>query len=96
MQPQYGQPVPAPIDSGMTRAIIAIFLFWPLAIPAIISASKVNDLAARGDLAGAQAAAEDSKKWSKLAFIIGGVLIALSVLGCCGLFSLGAINSNSS
>jgi hypothetical protein len=94
MQPQYGQPAPAPLNNGMTRAIIAIFLFWPLAIPAIISASKVNDLSARGDVVGAQAAAADSLKWSKLAFIIGGVLWGLTIIACCGSFGLAALSSH--
>ena len=39
---QPGQP-PA-VDNNMTMSIVSIFLFWPLAIPAIISASKVNPL----------------------------------------------------
>ena len=66
----------------MTMSIVSIFLFWPLAIPAIISASKVNPLLAQGDIAGAQAAAADSKKWSKLALIVGpssGVIVLI----CC-------------
>ena len=74
MQPGYpgqypGQP--PEINNNMTMSIVSIFLFWPLAIPAIINASKVNGLAAAGDIAGAQAAANESRKWSKLALIIG-------------------------
>ncbi|TDB71998.1 MULTISPECIES: CD225/dispanin family protein [unclassified Micromonospora] len=82
MQP--GQPNPAqqPINNNMTMSIVAIFLFWPLAIPAIINASKVNPLLQQGDYAGAQAAAAESKKWSKWAIIIGAVWLAI-VLVCC-------------
>ena len=61
------------VDNNMTMSIVSIFLFWPLAIPAIINASKVNQLLAQGDVAGAQAAATESKKWSRL---------ALKVCGC--------------
>ncbi|GHJ46041.1 hypothetical protein Cs7R123_33830 [Catellatospora sp. TT07R-123] len=89
----YGAPQPQ-IDNNMTWSIVSIFFFWPLAIPAIINASKVNPLLQQGDFAGAQAAATESKKWSKLALIIG---IAAWVL-CCGcyivMFVVGAANSS--
>ena len=81
---QPGQPGPPAVDNNMTMSIVAIFLFWPLAIPAIMSASKVNPLLQQGDFAGAQAAAADSKKWSKLALIIGLVGWGLGILSCCG------------
>ncbi len=80
-QPGYpGQP--QQVDNNMTMSIVAIFLFWPLAIPAIINASKVAPLVQSGDIAGAQAAAAESKKWSKLALIIGLVIWGI-VLVCC-------------
>jgi hypothetical protein len=82
MQPGYSGQPPQQVDNNMTMSIVSIFLFWPLAIPAIINASKVNGLAAAGDIAGAQAAANESRKWSKLALIIG--LIAWGIgLVCC-------------
>jgi len=95
MQPGYsGQPQ---VDNNMTMSIVSIFLFWPLAIPAIISASKVNTLLQQGDVMGAQAAAAESKKWSKLALIIGLVLWGVGLLCCIGQFfiwgSLAATNS---
>lgn len=81
MQPGY--PQQPQIDNNMTMSIVAIFLCWPLAIPAIINASKVNPLLQQGDYAGAQTAATESKKWSKLALWIGGGLWALScICGC--------------
>jgi hypothetical protein len=80
MQPGYqGQPQ---VDNNMTMSIVSIFLFWPLAIPAIINASKVNTLLQQGDVAGAQQAAAESKKWSKLALIVGLSVWAL-VIVCC-------------
>ena len=87
MQPGYpGQP-PQQVDNNMTMSIVSIFLFWPLAIPAIINASKVNGLVAAGDVAGAQAAAAESKKWSKLALIIGLIGWGVSLL-CCIIYSV--------
>lgn len=81
---QPGQP--PPVDNNMTMSIVSIFLFWPLAIPAIISASKVNPALQVGDYAGAQAAAADSKKWSKLALIIGLIAWGISIVCCIGYF----------
>jgi hypothetical protein len=66
-----------------------------LAIPAIINASKVNPLLQQGDYAGAQAAAAESKKWSKLALIIGIIWIALTVV-CCLVGGLAGLMSGSS
>ena len=88
---QPGQPQ---IDNNMTMSIVSIFLFWPLAIPALMSATKVNTLLQQGDYAGAQAAAVDSKKWSKLAIIIGIVLWAVGILACCGIFGLSIFASS--
>jgi hypothetical protein len=89
MHPGYPSQPPQ-IDNNMTMSIVAIFLFWPLAIPAIINASKVNPLLQQGDYAGAQAAAAESKKWSKLALIIGLVWLGV-VLLCCVLGGLSSL-----
>jgi hypothetical protein len=96
MQPGYPPqgPTPPQIDNNMTLSIVSIFLFWPLAIPAIINASKVNTLLQQGDYAGAQNAAAESKKWSKLAIIIGICVLAISVLCCGGLMVFGAMNAS--
>ncbi|TCB97526.1 CD225/dispanin family protein [Micromonospora zingiberis] len=92
MQPEYPSQPPQQIDNNMTMSIVAIFLFWPLAIPAIINASKVNPLLQQGDFAGAQAAATESKKWSKWALIVGIAWIAIVLLCCVGGGMLGAIS----
>ena len=78
----YQQQPPPQINNNMTMSIVSIFLFWPLAIPAIINASKVNTLLQQGDYAGAQAAAAESKKWSKLALIIGLIGWAVGIVCC--------------
>ncbi|WDZ85236.1 CD225/dispanin family protein [Micromonospora cathayae] len=89
MQPGYPSQPPQ-IDNNMTMSIVAIFLFWPLAIPALINASKVNPLVQQGDYAGAQAAAAESKKWSKWALIVGLGWYAIALV-CCLLGGLGSI-----
>ncbi|CAL9399701.1 hypothetical protein SUDANB121_01446 [Nocardiopsis dassonvillei] len=77
----YGPPPGStPPDNGLTWAIVAIFCCWPFAIPAIINANKVNDLWNRGDQAGAMEAQAQAKKWTKIAFILGGIWVALWVL----------------
>ncbi|MER7420428.1 CD225/dispanin family protein [Micromonospora peucetia] len=90
MQPGYQPQQPPPVDNNMTMSIVAIFLFWPLAIPAIINASKVNPLLQQGDYAGAQAAAAESKKWSKWALIVG-ISWYVIVLVCCLLGGLAGV-----
>jgi hypothetical protein len=81
--PPQGQP---PINNNMTMSIVSIFLFWPLAIPAIIAASKVNPALQAGDYATAQQAAADSKKWTKYAVITAIVWYAVVILCCIGYF----------
>jgi hypothetical protein len=85
--PPQGQP--QAIDNNMTMSIVAIFLFWPLAIPAIINASKVNPALQVGDYAGAQQAASESRKWSKLALIIGLSWYGLWLVCCVGMWIAG-------
>jgi interferon-induced transmembrane protein len=90
MQPGYQSPPPQQINNNMTMSIVAIFLFWPLAIPAIINASKVNPLLQQGNYAEAQRAADESKKWSKWALIVG-IAWYVIVIACCALGGLSAI-----
>ncbi|MEG3634907.1 CD225/dispanin family protein [Micromonospora palythoicola] len=94
MQPEYQSQPPQSVDNNMTMSIVAIFLFWPLAIPAIINASKVNPLLQQGDYAGAQAAAAESKKWSKWALIVGIAWIAIVLVCCLGGGLLGSMSGS--
>ncbi|HKD98984.1 MAG TPA: CD225/dispanin family protein [Micromonosporaceae bacterium] len=99
MQPGYGyqqpQQPPPRIDNNMTMSIVAIFFFWPLAIPAIINASKVNPALMVGDYAGAQNAANESRRWSKLALIIGIILWVIGIVCWVVLFATAASVSTS-
>ena len=88
MQPGYPSQPPEQINNNMTMSIVSIFLFWPLAIPALINAAKVNPLLQQGDYAGAQAAAAESRKWSKLALIIGLIVWAISLVCCIAGFAM--------
>ncbi len=89
MQPGYPRPGPPPMDNNLGMAILALILFWPLGLPAILSASKVNPMLAAGDYVGAQRALADSKKWTKYALIATGVWFGLFALCCIGQFIIG-------
>nr|WP_263975127.1 CD225/dispanin family protein [Actinocatenispora comari] len=79
----------------MGWSIGAIFLFWPLAIPAIMAASRCNAAIAAGDYMGATAASEDAKKWAKLATIIGCCWIGLwCVIGVIWIIVVAAATSS--
>ena len=86
-------PGPQQIDNNMTMSIVALFLFWPLAIPALINASKVNPALQAGDYATAQHHSAESKKWSKWALIVGLVWIGLVILCVCFFFIIAAASA---
>jgi len=61
----------ATVPNYMVPAIISIFCCWPLAIPAIIFAAKVNNQVASGDVTGAQESSKKAKTFSMIGIIIG-------------------------
>jgi hypothetical protein len=64
-------PQPLQVASPVRLAIVALIFFWPLAIPALLTAWKVEPLQRRGDHASAAAAAAEARKWSWLAIVAG-------------------------
>ncbi|MCU0780558.1 MAG: CD225/dispanin family protein, partial [Akkermansiaceae bacterium] len=60
--------------------VVTILCCWPFGIPAIVYAAKVDDLAARGDMAGAVAASNNARTWCWVAFLVGLLPAALVVL----------------
>ena len=57
--------------------LVTIFCCWPLGIPAIVYAAKVDGLQQRGDLAGARTASTKAKHWCIVAagsFLVGSIL----------------------
>jgi len=76
MENQINQPQGSPPDNNLVWAILCTVLCClPLGIVSIIKAAKVNELWARGDVAGAHRAASDAKKWA-----IWGAVISLAFL----------------
>ena len=78
LQPQ--QPAPH-ISNYLAWAIVCIFLCWPLAIPAIVYASKVNNLIAMGDYEGAMNASKNAKTFCIIATVLGAIAIVLGIIG---------------
>ena len=70
----------ATVPNYMVPAIISIFCCWPLAIPAIIFASQVNNKVQAGDVAGAQESSKKAKMFSFIAIGIGVVGILIYVI----------------
>ncbi len=60
--------------------VVTIFCCWPLGIPAIVFAAKVDGLKARGDIAGAMAASANAKRWTWIAFGLGLTAIVIYII----------------
>jgi uncharacterized membrane protein len=82
MQP--APPVPTHVDNNMVLSVVALFFFWPVAIPAVMNAVKVNGLLAKGDHVGAQDAALRARTFATVALVIGLVFwtVFCGVTGC--------------
>ena len=82
-------PVGTPPDNNLVWAILCTVLCClPLGIVAIIKSTKVKELWAQGDHAGAQKAADDAKKYSLwgagisvIFLVLYFILIAIGVAG---------------
>src|SRR5216684_1849473 len=78
----------ATVPNYLVPAIISIFCCWPLAIPAIIFATRVNSSVAAGNTAAAEEASAQAKKFMKLAFIIGSVCWVLFIVFYIAVFGI--------
>ena len=86
-QPGGYQPGPPP-SNFLVWSILSLLCCWPLAIPAIVQATKVNALWAQGQTAAAEQAAQGAKKWTIITAVVGVVWYALwTVLFFAGVFS---------
>ena len=79
-QPQQPQQRQQPPKSWLTESILAtIFCFWPLGIPGIVNAARVESRFYRGDMEGAEVAAAKAKRWTLICFWTGIGLIVLTL-----------------
>ena len=83
-QPQ-PQPQPQPVrptpnksvvrpDSHMTKAIVGMFFFWPIAIPALINATKVESLWNQGATTEALAASRRADSFGTWSIVLGVII----------------------
>ena len=84
----------ATVPNNMVLAIISIFCCWPLAIPAIIFASQVNQKIAAGDVAGAQDASKKAKTFSYIAFGLGALWVVFVIIYVVFVVGIAAISSS--
>ncbi len=87
--PGYNQGIMPDVPSYLGWAIATIFAFWPLAIVAIVYATKVGNLLSLGDVRGAQEASRKAKMWCWIAFAVGVaewiiVIVVIAVLATAG------------
>jgi hypothetical protein len=84
----------ATVPNNMVLAIISIFCCWPLAIPAIIFASQVNQKIAAGDVAGAQDASKKAKTFSYIALGLGALWVVFVIIYIVFVVGIAAISSS--
>ena len=84
----------ATVPNNMVLAIISIFCCWPLAIPAIIFASQVNQKIAAGDVAGAEDASKKAKTFSYIAFGLGALWVVFVIIYVVFVVGIAAISSS--
>lgn len=76
-----GQPVAGPPPpSNLGWAIAAIILFWPLGIPALINATRVDTQWFRGDPAGAITSSTNARRFAMWAIGISVTLFVLAIV----------------
>lgn len=71
----------APPKNWLVESIlVTLFCCLPFGIVGIVNAANVNAKWAAGDLEGAERAAAEAKKWTRIGFFIGIVVIVLYVI----------------
>lgn len=69
-----------PVPNYLGLAIAALILFFPLGIPALIKAIRVNTLQNQGNIEEAIATSKSAHKFGKLGVIIGAIIIGLYII----------------
>jgi hypothetical protein len=87
--PGYNAPAAGgtPPPNYLVLAIVSLLCCWPVGIPAVVFAARVNGKYAQGDVAGANEDSAKAKKFAIIALVLGivgsilyGILIAAGVL----------------
>ncbi len=75
-----GQPAGPPPPNNLVLAIISLLCCWPIGIPAVVFAARVNGKWAMGDTAGALADSEKAKKFAIIALVLGIIATVLLII----------------
>jgi hypothetical protein len=70
----------APPNHFAWAILSLVFLCWPLGIPAVVYANRVNEKWAAGDHAGAQSASQSAKDFATWATIAGSLIYFISII----------------
>jgi len=66
----------------LTWAILSLIFFcWPLGIPAIVYANRVNEKWIAGDITGAQSSSHSAKDFATWATIVGSIIYFFIIMG---------------
>lgn len=73
---------PRPKNYLVESILVTVFCCLPFGIAGIVNAANVNSRYDSGDTAGAEAAAQQAKKWTRIGFIIGliGVILYFAMI----------------
>lgn len=64
-----------------TWAILSLILFfWPLGIPAVVYANRVNEKWTAGDITGAQSASDSAKSFATWATVVGSIVYCFYII----------------
>lgn len=74
--------------------VVTIFCCWPVGIPAIVNAAKVDGLKARGDIQGAMEASASAKKWCWISLALWGVAIGIYLIFMVVMFMSGSMQNS--
>lgn len=82
---------PKPKNWLVESILVLLLCCWPLAIPGLIQATKVDSKYNSGDYEGALEASEKAKKWVLASFIVGLVVVVIYAI----VIASGALDSRS-
>lgn len=60
--------------------VVTVLCCWPFGIPAIVYASKVNNLLMQGNQAAAKQASDSAKMWCIISLVVGIVFVGLYMI----------------
>jgi hypothetical protein len=78
--PPAGQGNVPSVPSHLGWAIVSILLFWPTGIPAVVYASRVDNLAMMGNTAAAQEASSKAKTYATISTVLFVIWVVIVII----------------